>query len=53
MKKRVVFVVPQKMIFEPILYTINQLYGVTPSIYVSDMTDKGGSMKLELEGEKN
>jgi hypothetical protein len=51
-KKRVIFTIPQEMLLEPILYTINQQYDVKISIYVSDVTDKEGLMKLELEGEE-
>jgi L-aspartate semialdehyde sulfurtransferase ferredoxin len=52
-KKKVIFTVPQERILEPILYTINHQYDIKTDMYMSDITDKGGSMKLELEGDEN
>jgi hypothetical protein len=51
-KKRVVFIIPQEMLLEPILYTINQQYDVKVGIYMSDITDNEGVLKLEIEGEE-
>ena len=51
-KKRVVFIIPQEMLLEPILYTINQQYDVKVGIYMSDITDNEGILKLEIEGEE-
>jgi len=51
-KKRVVLVIPQEMLLEPILYTINQQYDIRVNLYNSDITDEEGFMKLELEGEE-
>lgn len=49
-KKRVIFNIPQEMLLKPILYTINRQYDIRASIYMSNITDKEGLIKLELEG---
>jgi hypothetical protein len=51
-KKRVVFIVPQEMLLEPILFTINQQYDIKVGLYNSDITGDEGILKLELEGEE-
>lgn len=51
-KKRVIFIIPEEMLLEPILYTISQQYDLKVSIYNSDLIGEEGVMKLELEGEE-
>jgi ABC-type methionine transport system ATPase subunit len=51
-KKRVTFTIPQEMLMQPILYTMNKQYNVKTSIYMSEMSDKEGVLKLEMEGEE-
>jgi hypothetical protein len=51
-KKRIVFVIPEEMLLEPVLYTISQQYDLKIGIYNSDLIGGEGVMKLELEGEE-
>jgi hypothetical protein len=51
-KKRIIFVIPEEMLLEPILYAITQQYDLKVSIYNSDLIGNEGVMKLELEGEE-
>ncbi len=51
-RKKLVLVIPEEMLLEPILYTITQQYDVKVNLYNSDITDNEGFMRLELEGEE-
>ncbi|MDD4923250.1 MAG: NIL domain-containing protein [Dehalococcoidales bacterium] len=51
-KKRMILIIPEEMLLEPVLYTINQQYDLKISIYNSDLIGNEGIMKLELEGEE-
>jgi hypothetical protein len=51
-KKRVIFVIPEEMLLEPIVYAITQQYDLKVGIYNSDLIGNEGVMKLELEGEE-
>jgi hypothetical protein len=45
-------VIPEEMLLEPILYTINQQYDVKVNVYTSEINDNQGIMKLEMEGDE-
>ncbi len=51
-KRRIIFVIPEEMLLEPILYTISQQYDLKVGVYNSDLIGSEGVMKLELEGEE-
>jgi hypothetical protein len=52
-KKRVQFTIPRELLLEPILYYITREYDIKVAVYMSEMTDKEGVLKLEIEGEEN
>jgi ABC-type methionine transport system ATPase subunit len=51
-KRKVVLGIPQEMLLEPILYTINQQYDIKVNLYDSRINDEEGCMRVELEGEE-
>jgi len=50
MKKRVKLTFPQRLIKEPILFTMAKQYDVMPNIRRARVTETVGEMVLELEG---
>ena len=51
-KKRIIFIIPEEMLLEPVLYAVSQQYDLKVSVYNSDLIGNEGVMKLELEGEE-
>ncbi len=51
-KKKVHLVFPQKLIKEPVIYTMAKKYGVIPNIRRAKITEKVGEVTLELSGTK-
>ena len=51
-RKKVILVIPEDMLLEPILNTINQQYEVKINLYNSDITEDEDLMRLEIEGEE-
>ena len=51
-KQMVHLVFPQKLIKQPIIYTMANKYGVVPNIRRAKITDKIGEVTLELSGTK-
>ncbi len=51
-KKKVHLVFPQKLIKEPVIYTMAREYNVIPNIRRAKVTETAGEMTLELEGTK-
>lgn len=51
-KKNIHFEFEQEMVREPLLYKINRSFDVIVNIRGASVTDEGGFMALELEGEK-
>ncbi len=51
-KKRVTLVFPQKLIQEPIVFTMAMKFNVIPNIRKARVTETVGEMTLELEGEE-
>lgn len=52
MKRRVKLLFPQRLVKEPILFTIAKRYDVIPNIRRARVTDSVGEMMLELEGDE-
>lgn len=52
MKKRVKLIFPQRLVREPIIFTMAKNYNVMPNIRRARVTDTVGEMVLELEGEQ-
>ncbi len=53
MAKRMIHLVfPQKLIKEPVIYTMAKKYNVIPSIRRAKVTETVGEVTLELNGEK-
>ncbi|MCA8951503.1 MAG: NIL domain-containing protein [Planctomycetes bacterium] len=50
-KKNIHFEFEQEMVREPLLYRINRSFDVVVNIRGASVTDQGGFMALELEGE--
>ena len=51
-KKMVHLVFPQKLIREPVIYTMAKKYNVIPSIRRAKVTETVGEVTLELDGAK-
>lgn len=51
-KQMVHLVFPQKLIKQPIIYTMAKKYGVIPNIRRAKITEKIGEVTLELSGSK-
>lgn len=51
-KKQVMFTFPQKLIREPIIYTISHQFKVVTNIRRADVSENKGWVVLELEGEE-
>ncbi|OGC07966.1 ferredoxin [candidate division WOR-1 bacterium RIFCSPLOWO2_12_FULL_45_9] len=51
-KKLVKLTFPQKLIKEPVLFTMAKKFDVMPNIRRARVTEKDGEMVLELEGEE-
>ena len=51
-KKMVHLVFPQKLIKEPVIYTMAKKYNVIPSIRRAKVTETVGEVTLELDGPK-
>lgn len=51
-RKRVTLVFPQKLIQEPIVFTMAMKFNVIPNIRKARVTETVGEMTLELEGEE-
>ena len=51
-KKLVKLTFPQKLIKEPIIFTMAKKFDVMPNIRRAKVTEKIGEMVLELEGEE-
>lgn len=49
-KKMVQLIFPQRLIKQPVVYTMAKKYGVIPNIRRAKVTDKIGEMTLELSG---
>lgn len=52
-KKMVHLVFPQKLIKEPVIYTMAKKYNVIPSIRRAKVTETVGEVTLELNGAKD
>lgn len=50
-KKTIHFEFDQKLVSEPLLYKINRSFDVVVNIRGASVTDQGGFIALELEGE--
>lgn len=50
MKKRLFLTFPQKILGEPLIYTLGKDYDVIPNIQGATITAEQGIMALELEG---
>ncbi len=50
MKKRVKLTFPQRLIKEPVIFTMAKKYDVMPNIRRARVTETVGEMVLELEG---
>ena len=50
MKKRVKLTFPQRLIKEPVIFTMAKKYDVMPNIRRARVTETMGEMVLELEG---
>ena len=51
-KRKIIVIIPEEMLLEPVLYTLSQQYDLKVSLYNSDMSGNEGIMRLELEGEE-
>jgi len=51
-KKNIHFEFAQEMVREPLLYKINRSFDVIVNIRGASVSDEGGFMALELEGEE-
>ncbi len=51
-KKQVMFTFPQKLIREPIIYTLGHQFNVVTNIRRADVSENKGWVVLELEGEE-
>ncbi len=51
-KKNIHFEFSQELVQEPLLYKINRSFDVVVNIRGASVTDQGGFIALELEGEK-
>lgn len=49
-KRQVTLVFPQKLIKEPVIFTMAKRFDVMPNIRRAKVTDTVGEMTLELEG---
>ncbi|MDP3259269.1 MAG: NIL domain-containing protein, partial [Thermodesulfovibrionales bacterium] len=52
MKKRVKLTFPQRLIKEPVIFTMAKEYDVMPNIRRARVTETVGEMVLELEGKE-
>ena len=52
-KKLVKLTFPQKLIKEPVIFTMAKKYDVVPNIRRARVTEKAGEIVLELAGEQN
>ena len=51
-KRQVMFTFPQKLIKEPIIYTLGQQFNVVTNIRRADVSENRGWVVLEMEGEE-
>ncbi len=51
-KKRVMFTFPQKLVTEPIIYTLSHQFKIVTNIRRADVSENRGWVVLELEGEE-
>ena len=51
-KRRVMLTVSQEVIAEPVIYNLGQQFQVVPNIRRADVSEDGGWVVLELEGEE-
>ncbi len=51
-KRQVMFTFPQKLIKEPIIYTLSHQFKVVTNIRRADVSEDKGWVVLELEGEE-
>ncbi len=49
--RKIFLTFPQKLIKEPILYTVGQKFNVVPNIRGASVSDEIGLIALELQGE--
>ncbi|HMK61627.1 MAG TPA: NIL domain-containing protein [Dissulfurispiraceae bacterium] len=52
MKKKVKLIFPQHLVKEPIIFAMAKTYDVMPNIRRARVTDSGGEMILELDGQQ-
>ena len=52
-KKNIHFEFSQELVREPLLYQINRAFDVVVNIRGASVTDEGGFIALELEGEES
>lgn len=50
-KRQMGFTFPEELIREPIIYTLSQQFGVVTNIYHADISESGGWVRLEIEGD--
>ncbi len=51
-KRQVMFTFPQKLIKEPIIYSLGQQFKIVTNVRRADVTENRGWVVLELEGEE-
>jgi hypothetical protein len=51
MKKKIIMTFPQKVLGEPLIYTLGRDFNVVPNIQGATITDEIGMMALILDGE--
>ena len=52
-KRRVMFTLPTELIAEPVIYNLGQQFNIVTNIRQANLTDGGGWIELDLEGEDN
>lgn len=52
-KQMVHLVFPQKLIKEPVIYTVAKKFNIIPNIRRANVTETVGEMTLEISGAKN
>ncbi len=51
-KRQVMFTFPQKLIKEPIIYSLGQQFKIVTNVRRADVTENRGWVMLELDGEE-
>ena len=51
-KRRLIFTFPPELITEPVIYNLTMQFRLVTNIRHADITEKGGWVELELEGEE-